>query len=143
MADIRHAVVIDASAEKVFSLCSSASGFKQWWAADSAELGNDGSAELGFFSKSTVYRLRPGKSTAKQTVWKCDSGDEWRGTEIRFRPEPDKNSTLLHFTHGKWKRETGYFVLCNTTWGELMYRLKAAAEDKTPGPLFTKDGLAI
>jgi hypothetical protein len=25
---------------------------------------------------------------------------------------------------------------CNTTWGELMYRLKAAAEGKSHSPLF-------
>jgi hypothetical protein len=143
MADIRHAVVIDAPTEKILPLCSSASGFRHWWAADSAELGKEGSAELGFFSKSTVYRLHPSKGALKEIIWKCDSGDEWLGTEIRFRLEPNKNSTLLHFTHGKWKKETDYFVLCNTTWGELMYRLKAAAEGKTPGPLFTNDGLAI
>ncbi len=35
-----------------------------------------------------------------------------------------------------------YFVSCNTTWGELMFRLNAAAEGKTPGPLFSAIGLA-
>jgi len=35
-----------------------------------------------------------------------------------------------------------YFISCNTTWGELMYRLKAAAEGKTVAPLFSATGLA-
>jgi len=28
-----------------------------------------------------------------------------------------------------------------TIWGELMYRLKAEAEGKARGPLFTSDGM--
>jgi len=28
------------------------------------------------------------------------------------------SSTLLRFAHSKWKKETDYFVLCNTTSGE-------------------------
>jgi len=45
-----------------------------------------------------------------------------------------RNSAPLH--NAGWKGETDYFVACTTTWGELMYRLKAVAEGKRPGPLF-------
>jgi hypothetical protein len=48
----------------------------------------------------------------------------------------------LRFTHGGWRSETDYFLNCNTTWGELMYRLKAAAEGKPRGPLFLASDLA-
>jgi hypothetical protein len=47
---------------------------------------------------------------------------------------------LLRFTHGGWRDATDYFTRCNTTWGELMYRLKAVAEGKAPGPLFSREG---
>lgn len=47
-----------------------------------------------------------------------------------------KRQSLLRFSHAGWQAETEYFVSCNTTWGELMFRLKAAAEGKNPGPLF-------
>ena len=50
--------------------------------------------------------------------------------------------TLLHFSHTSWREESDHFTLCNTTWGELMYRLKATAEGKCPGPLFLKGSLA-
>jgi len=30
-------------------------------------------------------------------------------------------------THGGSRSETEYFMNCNTTWGELIYQLKAAA----------------
>lgn len=48
----------------------------------------------------------------------------------------------MRFAHADWKAETDYFASCNTTWGELMYRLKAAAEGKTPRPLFSMVGMA-
>jgi hypothetical protein len=48
---------------------------------------------------------------------------------------------VLRFTHAGWAAATDYFFSCNTTWGALMMRLKAAAEGKSPGPLFVKDGM--
>jgi hypothetical protein len=42
----------------------------------------------------------------------------------------------LRFRHADWKERTEFFVTCNTAWGALMYRLKAAAEGRNPGPLF-------
>jgi hypothetical protein len=38
--------------------------------------------------------------------------------------------------------EKDYFSSCNTTWAELMFRLKAAAEGKLRGPLFGAGELA-
>jgi hypothetical protein len=40
------------------------------------------------------------------------------------------------------RAETDDFVACTTTWGELMFRLKATAEGKSPGPLFSSTGMA-
>jgi hypothetical protein len=37
---------------------------------------------------------------------------------------------------------TEYFTSCNTTWGDLMFRLKSAAEGKSRGPLFLAGDLA-
>ena len=75
--------------------------------------------------------------------WVCETGDEWNGTHIAFRLEGRASSrTLVRFTHGGWRSETDYFTSCNTTWGELMYRLKSAAEGKSRGPLFLAGDLA-
>jgi hypothetical protein len=49
---------------------------------------------------------------------------------------------LLRFTHADWAADTDYFVSCTTTWGELMFRLKSAAEGKSRGPLFLAASLA-
>ena len=73
-----------------------------------------------------------------QAEWICESGKEWNGTRIVFLLEGKGGSTVMRFTHGGWATESEYFVSCNTTWGELMFRLKAAAEGKSQGPLFSE-----
>jgi hypothetical protein len=140
MPDIRHAVPVSATPEQLYALVSTAKGFCQWWAADSTEI--PGGVELGFFNRATIYRLRPAaqQHAPARAEWACESGDEWAGTRIAFDVEATKAGTLLRFAHAGWRAETDYFTSCNTTWGELMFRLKRAAEGKAPGPLFTRDG---
>jgi hypothetical protein len=69
-------------------------------------------------------------------------GKEWNGTGLLFDLMEQNGRTQLRFMHAGWAAETDYFVACNTTWGELMFRLKLAAEGNTPGPLFSAAGLA-
>ena len=141
MADIRHSLQISASPERIYALVSNAAGLAQWWAADVVESG--GKVELGFFNRATVYRLKAlVEEPPSQFEWLCETGQEWSGTRLLFRMEPAGNATLVRFTHAGWQAETDYFVSCTTVWGELMFRLKAAAEAKPRGPLFLADGLA-
>ena len=141
MPDIVHAIQISAPADTVYSLTSTPAGLSKWWAADVSE--SDAAVELGFFNRQTVYRLRLQESQSRDRIeWLCESGHEWKGTRLVFHMEPHGNGTLLRFTHAGWHSPTDYFVSCNTTWGELMFRLKAAAENKSIGPLFLRDSLA-
>lgn len=135
MADIQHAIQIAAKREAIYPLIATARGFGQWWAADVTE--SSGGVELGFFNRATVYglRLTAGQAPA-HADWICETGAEWSGTHLVFRLEGRGDGTQVRFTHGGWQSETDYFVSCNTTWGELMFRLKAAAEGKSRGPLF-------
>jgi len=141
MPDIKHAVQIAASPEKIYPLAATAHGFTQWWAEDVVE--KAGLVELGFFNRATVYRLRRTSENPPQRVeWICESGDEWGGTRIVFELEAPGANTQLRFAHAGWRSESEYFRNCNTTWGELMYLIKAAAEDKSRGPLFLAGALA-
>jgi uncharacterized protein YndB with AHSA1/START domain len=141
MPDIKHMIQISAGPERIYPLVATAAGFAQWWAEDVTEAA--GAVELGFFRRATVYRLRLGTDRPPSDVeWACETGDEWNGTHIGFRIEPAKAGAVLRFTHAGWRAETDYFTSCNTTWGELIFRLKAAAQDGTPGPLFRADGMA-
>jgi len=140
MADILHSIQTSASPEAVLPLVSTAAGLARWWAADVTE--RDGAVELGFFQRQTVYRLRPqGRPSAQRTEWLCETGEEWSGTRLVFALEARASGTLVRFTHAGWKSQTDYFVSCTTVWGELMFRLKAEAEGKGRGPLFTRDGM--
>jgi len=135
MPDIQHMIQIAAKPEAIYPLISTAQGLAQWWAADITP--SDGALDLGFFNRSTVYRLRlESDEPPAHTEWICESGQEWSGTRIAFRLEAKGATTALRFTHADWAAATDYFTSCNTTWGELMFRLKAAAEGKPRGPLF-------
>jgi len=41
-----------------------------------------------------------------QAEWMCEKGEEWSGTEIRFKLERRPSGTLVRFTHGGWQSET-------------------------------------
>jgi len=141
MADIRHSLQISATPEAIYPLVSTAGGFAQWWSEDST--GSDGHAELGFFHRTTIYRLRRVAAQPPQSIeWLCESGKEWTGTRLFFHLEPVKAGTLVRFTHAGWEAETDYFVSCTTVWGELMFRLRAAAEGHGRGALFLANSLA-
>jgi uncharacterized protein YndB with AHSA1/START domain len=135
MADIQHSIQISAKREAIYPLVATAKGLGGWWATDITEPGD--AVELGFFNRTTIYRLRLSVIEPPAHVeWLCETGDEWHGTRLIFRLEDTKSGTLLRFTHAGWRSASDYFLSCNTTWGALMFRLKAAAEGKSPGPLF-------
>jgi len=141
MADILHSIQISVPAEAIYPLISTAPGLAQWWAADVTESG--GALELGFFNRQTVYRLRAHvNQRPSHFEWACEAGKEWSGTRLIFKLEPAGSGTLVRFTHAGWQSATDYFVSCTTTWGELMFRLKSAAEGKSRGPLFLPASLA-
>ncbi|HYM12454.1 MAG TPA: hypothetical protein VEU62_17085, partial [Bryobacterales bacterium] len=79
MPDIRHSLQISAPAGAVYPLVATARGLAQWWAADVQEV--DGAVELGFFNRTTVYRLRPSANDPPgRAEWLCETGEEWSGT---------------------------------------------------------------
>jgi len=142
MPDISHSIDVAAAPGAIYPLVSSGRGFRTWWAEDVIEAPDSG-ADLGFFDRATIYRLRPERlETDREATWRCESGDEWSGTRLIFELEPRGETTRIRFKHAGWGRASDYFVSCNTTWGELMFRLKAAAEGKAPGPLFKLNSLA-
>jgi len=142
MADIVHSIEVSAAPEALYPLVSTGPGFRAWWAEDVAVM-SDGRVELGFFGRATVYRLRAiSREAGAKAEWQIETGQEWAGTRLVFELKPRKAATLVRFEHAGWAAATDYFVSCNTTWGGLMFRLRAAAEGKAPGPLFLADRLA-
>jgi hypothetical protein len=143
MHDIKHAILIEDEPSKVYALVSSAEGFRKWWAADVIEDAVTKKVELGFFNHATSYQLHPSLlAPPLKAQWLCETGKEWNGTKLLFDLKADNGRTLLHFTHADWEAETEYSISCTTVWGELMFRIKAVAEGKNPGPLFSATGMS-
>jgi uncharacterized protein YndB with AHSA1/START domain len=134
-------IEIEASPEQVYQAIATEEGLRGWWTVDSnADPRVGGSAEFGFDNRGTVFHmsideLRPGA----RVVWSClGDPDDWRGTWLTWEIAKTGDGTMLHFTHGNWRSTEGYFATCNSTWGELMYRLRDYVEGKRPGPRWTK-----
>jgi len=143
MPDIRHSITISAPAEAVYQLVSQANGLDRWWASDVMPANAGEAVELSFFNRSTVYRLKPlAMERPHRAEWLCETGNEWAGTRLRLYIAEKDGRSVVRFTHADWAQDTPYFVDCTTVWGHLMFRLKAAAEGKADGPLFTTAGMA-
>jgi uncharacterized protein YndB with AHSA1/START domain len=143
--DILQSISISATAERVFQLVSTAAGFRQWWSSD--VVGGDSpeaSVDVGFFGRTTVYRLEPvQRESPRMMQWRCQSGKEWEGTLLTFRiMDSASGGTRVRFTHAGWADAGEYFIDCNTSWGGLMFRLRAVAEGHGEGPLFLGDRFA-
>jgi uncharacterized protein YndB with AHSA1/START domain len=137
MAEIRHQIPIKAAPEKVYAAIATQGGLRGWWTADSnTDEKVGGKAEFGFDRRGTVFRmdikqLEPGK----RVVWSCGGDDpEWKGTVLTWDLASQNGGTMLRFTHSGWKSANDYHAMCNSTWGELMYRLKDYVEGRNPGP---------
>jgi len=139
--DVKHSISMDTPPDHVYPLISSGSGFSSWWAADFTDHESKRMVKLGFFDRATIFRLKLVRATVPfEAEWRCETGGEWQGTKLLFLLQETGGRTLLRFSHAGWQQETDYFVSCNTTWGELMYRLKATAEGRPRGPLFSVTG---
>jgi len=139
MPNILHQIKINATPEQVYNLLVTSEGLRSWWTHDVEAEPVEGSvAVFGFNDRATVFRMRVDELVdGRRVKWTClGDPDEWEGTEVEFHLAPDEGMVDLHFAHRGWQSLGGDYAMCNTTWGALMHRLKAAAEGQTPGPLF-------
>jgi len=59
---------------------------------------------------------------------------EWTNTRLAWTISTQDGATRLHLTHADPKGTSSSCASRNSTWGELMYRLKSYVEGKNPGP---------
>jgi uncharacterized protein YndB with AHSA1/START domain len=135
--DIKHQIPIDATPDKVYAALATENGLKGWWTADTrADEKVGGKAEFGFENHGMVFRMNIEElAPGKRVVWSCH-GDhpEWDGTRLTWNISEENGATVLRFTHGDWKSMSDFCCSCNSTWGELMYRMKDYVEGRNPGP---------
>jgi uncharacterized protein YndB with AHSA1/START domain len=137
MAELRHQIPINAPVEKVYASLATEAGLKGWWTADTkADETAGGKAEFGFYDREMVFRMKIEKLVPnKEVVWTCHGDQpEWDGTRLIWTISSEGDVTMLRFIQGGWKCMSEMYALCNSTWGELMYRLKAYVESGRPDP---------
>ena len=141
MAELKHQIPINAKPTKVYAALTTPAALHSWWTADATvEEKVGGKAEFGFDGRAIVFRMKieelnPGKSV----VWSCHGDQpEWNGTTLTWDLVPHDGGATVRFTHSGWKAATEMYAICNTTWGELMYRLKNYVEGRNPGPHWTE-----
>ena len=99
MPDFHHSIQIDAPADRVFALVSTAAGLTKWWAVAVTEDASAKSVELGFFKRATVYRLKPVSIAApREADWLCESGKEWANARINFKLTENAGYGSRHFS---------------------------------------------
>lgn len=143
MSEILHRIAVDAPPAKVLPVVTTAEGLRTWW-TDDCEAKPEVGAVLRFrFNGGAVEMpFRVDEISPSRVAWTCVSGPklppEWLGTRVEFDLQPrGSGGTDLRFAHSNWGSTSGGYSECNTTWGELMHRLKAAAEGHPRGAFFT------
>lgn len=142
MADSLHEISIAAPIERVYAAWTTPDGLASWWTAD-CRLAKDvgGIHVFGFQGRDVLFHFHVDTLAPPLHVqWTGIAGpnmtDEWIGTTIDVQLIPEGAKTRVRFAHRDWRSSDGAFRACNTTWGELMYRLRDACEGRRPGPLF-------
>jgi uncharacterized protein YndB with AHSA1/START domain len=139
MAELKHQISIRTTPEKVYAALTTQAGLRSWWTADAnTEERIGGRAEFGFDRRRTVFRMKIEKLEPEKTVILTCHGDqpEWVGTTLTWDIAAQEGMTVLRFTHNGWSSVTEMYAICNSSWGELTYRLKNYLEGKNPGPLW-------
>jgi uncharacterized protein YndB with AHSA1/START domain len=143
MPDSLHEISIDASPAAVFEAWTTADGLSSWWTKQvrvSPEVG--GINVLLFEGARVAFHFRiDDQDPAKLVRWTGVPGqkmpDEWVDTRIEVDLVATNGGTRMRFGHRNWKSAEGAYRVCNTTWGELMYRLRDHCEGRGRGPLFS------
>ncbi len=140
MTELHHFIEITAPTTKVYEALVTQEGMRSWWTADShLEEKVGGKAEFGFMNRAVLFRMTIDALEPGKRVQMSCSGDhpEWKGTVLEWRLADEGGTTHLSFIHRNWREMTQFCASCNSTWGELMYRLKANLEGNNMGPRWT------
>jgi uncharacterized protein YndB with AHSA1/START domain len=144
MADILHRIPISAPGAKILPLITTSDGFRAWWTDDVEAKPEKGTIDrFRFHGGAVEFPFRVDEVSPSRVSMTCVEGPkvpaEWVGTRLAFDLLPaEAGGTDLRFAHSNWREADSNYMICNTTWGELMHRLRDAAEGKPRGPYFER-----
>jgi hypothetical protein len=151
MPNIRHNLLIGASAEKIYNAITTEEGLSSWWTPNTAAKDEVNSIAFFPFGNDYYKEMKITELNSYEVIkWECIKGDaEWVGTNISFTllSSNKKNIlntnpeilgqieqqitgevTMLIFQHDDWKDYTVMFAECNYTWGQFLRSLKLLCE---------------
>ena len=130
MAEIRHRVGINGSADAIYRLLTTDEGLARWWTTDTSGAGEPGSIIHFRFGEDgprfEVVELIP----QRLVRWRHygDLPAAWMGTEVSFRLDAEEKQTFVTFCHANWRLADDFLAHCSTKWAIFMMSLKAAIE---------------
>jgi len=141
MHDLFHRIPVAGKKDAVLHAISTTEGLRNWWTSDCDAEPTVGHVNVFRFGPRTQFHFRVDRHDENGIHWTCVDGEkvppEWVGTTMAFELRPQDSGTQIDFAHRGWKRADGDMPMCNTTWGELMYRLKDYVEGNPRGARFS------
>jgi uncharacterized protein YndB with AHSA1/START domain len=130
MAEIRHMLLIDAPADRVYRAITEQAGLAGWWTVQAlAEPRVGAVADFKFGDRYHTAMRITGLEPSRKVRWECVAGDEeWVGTKIVFDLEKQGDQTLVRFVQGDWRAVTDFYASCNYNWGYYLTSLKSYCE---------------
>jgi uncharacterized protein YndB with AHSA1/START domain len=142
--DSLHEIAIAASSTRVFAAWTTEEGLRAWWTGDCSVPNRSGEPYVFRFDSGRVafHFAVEEEVQGERVLWRGIEGPgmpaEWVGTRIDVRlTRTSSDRTRMQFAHRDWRSIEGAYCSCNTTWGELVYRLRDWCEGRPRGPLFT------
>ena len=130
MTAIKHFVVINAPAEKVYNAITEQNGIASWWVSDISAKPEIGALIEFNVGKPYHTQFKVTKLVENKLVgWDCIDGDkEWIGTKVQFELNENKGKTELMFIHSDWAEQTFLYGLCNFHWAGYLKSLRDYCE---------------
>ena len=130
MPDIRHDFPIKAPGERVFEAVATPAGLDAWWTQRSEGVPSEGAEyELSFGPdydwRAKVTRCVKGSEFELEIV---RADEDWTGTRVGFRLEPEEGFTQVRFYHEGWPDGNEHYRISCFCWAMYLRILKRYLE---------------
>jgi len=136
MAEIRHRVGINGSAEAIYRLLTTDEGLARWWTTDTSGAGGPGSViQFRFGDEGPCFEVV--ELVDNELVrWRHHGNlpEAWMETEICFRIVPVEGQTFVNFSHANWRLADDFLAHCSTKWAIFLMSLKSLMETGKGAP---------
>lgn len=124
MTILYHEIVVQAAADRIWSLLTTRSGLAQWWPGEIATQGGD-SWQLQMQSMETSLVLRVVEEEPESVLeWLCTQGEgPWHNTLVHWRIEGNDHSWRIILEHRDLRETHADLAALNTKWGLLLNRI--------------------